>query len=178
MSRLSVPSLESATGATAEIYAVIKKSIGSVPNTFAAIGAHGPAALKAVLAADAVLATGSLDKRDQETIKLIVSNATGCDYCEAAHSLLGKLAGLSPTYSRRSAMASQPATLSAMRWCVSSASSRNRAAPSAMRISTRSSSPATATPSWSRSVLRSATTIFTNIFNRINDTDIDFPAVA
>jgi hypothetical protein len=31
-----------------------------VPNTFAAIGAHGPAALKAVLAADAVLASGPL----------------------------------------------------------------------------------------------------------------------
>jgi hypothetical protein len=49
MSRLPVPDLESATGATAEIYAQIKKSIGNVPNTFAAIGAHGPAALKAVL---------------------------------------------------------------------------------------------------------------------------------
>ena len=39
MSRLPVPNLESATGATAEIYAQIKKSIGNVPNTFAAIGA-------------------------------------------------------------------------------------------------------------------------------------------
>src|ERR1700741_2996693 len=96
MSRLSVPSLESATGATAEIYGQIKKSIGNVPNTFAAIGAHGPAALKAVLAADAVLASGSLSKRDQETIKLIISGVAGCDYCEAAHSLLGKLAGLKP----------------------------------------------------------------------------------
>ena len=38
----------------------IKKAIGNVPNTFAAIGAHGPAALKAVLAADAVLASGPL----------------------------------------------------------------------------------------------------------------------
>jgi hypothetical protein len=37
-----------------------------VPNAFAAIGAHGPAALKAVLSADAVLAAGTLSKRDQE----------------------------------------------------------------------------------------------------------------
>ena len=48
MSRLSVPTLESDTGATAQVYAQIKKAIGSVPNTFAAIGAHGPAALKAI----------------------------------------------------------------------------------------------------------------------------------
>jgi hypothetical protein len=60
MSRLSVPSLESATGATAEIYGQIKKAFGNVPNTFAAIGAHGPTALKAILAVDAVLASGSL----------------------------------------------------------------------------------------------------------------------
>jgi hypothetical protein len=65
MSRLSVPSLASATGPTAEIYAQIKKAIGNVPNVFAAIGAYGPAALKAVLSVDAVLAAGTLSKRDQ-----------------------------------------------------------------------------------------------------------------
>src|SRR4029077_21177357 len=96
MSRLSVPSLESATGATAEIYAQIKKAVGSVPNTFAAIGAHGPAALKAVLQAEGVLAAGSLSKQVQETTKLVVSAVAGCHYCVAAHSLLGKLAGLHP----------------------------------------------------------------------------------
>lgn len=96
MSRLSVPSLESATGPTVEIYSQIKKANGNVLNAFAAIGAHGPAALKAVLSADAVLAAGTLSKRDQETIKLVISDVAGCDYCVAAHSLLGKLAGLKP----------------------------------------------------------------------------------
>src|SRR5882757_3430368 len=96
MSRLSVPNLVSDTGPSGQIYAQIKKAIGSVPNTFAAIAAHGPAALKAVLAADTVLASGNLNKRDQETIKLVISGVAGCDYCVAAHSLLGKLAGLKP----------------------------------------------------------------------------------
>ena len=59
MSRLSVPNLEFAAGASGEIYAQIKKAIGNVPNTFAAIAAHGPAALKSVLAADTVVAAGS-----------------------------------------------------------------------------------------------------------------------
>src|SRR5580692_1382014 len=96
MSRLSVPNLESDTGASGQIYAQIKKAIGSVPNTFAAIAAHGPAALKAVLAADAVLAAGSLAKRDQEVIKLVVSGVAGCDYCVAAHNYLAQLAGVKP----------------------------------------------------------------------------------
>jgi hypothetical protein len=38
MSGLSVPGFQSATGATAAIYAQIKKTVGNVPNTFAAIG--------------------------------------------------------------------------------------------------------------------------------------------
>jgi hypothetical protein len=54
MSRLAAFSFESVTRAAAEIYAQIKKAIGTVPNTFAAIGGHGSAAFKAVPAADAV----------------------------------------------------------------------------------------------------------------------------
>src|SRR5438445_10616045 len=96
MSRLAVPNLESDTGASGQICAQIKKAIGTVPNTFAAIAAHGPAALKSVLAADAVLATGTLTKRDQEVIKLVISGVAGCDYCVAAHNYLAKLAGLKP----------------------------------------------------------------------------------
>src|SRR6476661_4478357 len=96
MSRLSVPNLETTTGPSGQIYAQIKKAIGSVPNTFAAIAAHGPAALKSLLAADAVLAAGTLTKRDQEVIKLVVSAAGGCDYCVAAHNHLAKLAGVKP----------------------------------------------------------------------------------
>ena len=70
------------------------KTAGSVPNTFTAIGALRSAALKAVLDAEAVLKKGTLDRKDQETIKLTVSEGTGCDYCAAAHSALGKQAGL------------------------------------------------------------------------------------
>src|SRR5258708_14078277 len=67
MSRLSVSNLESDTGPSGQIYAQIKKAIGSVPNTFAAIAAHGPAALKAVLPADTVLPGGNLTNRQQES---------------------------------------------------------------------------------------------------------------
>src|SRR5258708_31005887 len=94
MSRIPTPAVDSATGATAELFAQIKKAAGKVPNTFAAIGAHGPAALKAMLQAEAVLAAGTLNKHDQETINLAVSAPDGCDYCDGAHNLLGKLSRL------------------------------------------------------------------------------------
>ena len=84
MSRIPTPAVESAAGATAEVFAQIKKAAGKVPNTYAAIGAHGTAALKIMLHAAAVQAAGTLSKQDQETIKLAVSAAVGCDYCEVS----------------------------------------------------------------------------------------------
>jgi uncharacterized peroxidase-related enzyme len=178
MSRLPVPALESATGATAEIYAQIKKAIGNVPNTFAAIGAYGPAALKAVLAADAVLASGSLSKRDQETIKVIVSGVAGCDYCVAAHSLLGKLAGLKPDELRNirdgkpTGDAKRDALARFVRKLAQSSGTVSDEDFAAIRAAGYSDAQLVEIS------LAFATTAFTNVFNRINDTEIDFPAVA
>ncbi|NUR11086.1 MAG: carboxymuconolactone decarboxylase family protein [Bradyrhizobium sp.] len=178
MSRLSVRNLETDAGPSGQVYAQIKKAIGSVPNTFAAIAAHGPAALKSVLAADAVLASSSLGKRDQETIKLIVSGVAGCDYCVAAHSLLGKLAGLKPDElknirdgkptgdAKRDALARFVRTLTQTSGTVSDdefAAIKAAGYSDAQLVEIS---------------LAFATTVFTNVFNRINDTEIDFPAVA
>ena len=176
MSRLSVPSI--ATGATADVYAQIKKAIGIVPNTFAAIGAHGPAALKVVLAADAVLASGTLSKDDQETIKLIISGVAGCDYCVAAHNLLGRLAGLKPD------------ELKNIREGRPTGDAKRDALIRFVRILAQTSGPigdedfaAIKAAGYSHAQLVDislafATTVFTNVFNRINNTEIDFPAVA
>jgi uncharacterized peroxidase-related enzyme len=178
MSRIPTPALETATGASAEVYAQIKKAIGQVPNTYAAIGALGPSALKIILQADGVLAAGSLSKQDQETIKLAISEAVGCDYCVAAHSLLGKLAGLAPEVLKQ-IRAGQP-----------TGDAKRDALVRFVRVLARTSGTITdeefagiraAGYSDAQLVdigLAIAVTTFTNVFNRINDTAIDFPAVA
>jgi uncharacterized peroxidase-related enzyme len=178
MSRVFVPTLDSATGATAEIYAQIKKAIGGVPNTFAAIGAHGPAALKAVLAADAVLASGTLNKRDQEIVKLIISDAGGCDYCVAAHNHLAKLAGVSPE-SLKAIREGQPtgdakrdALVRFVRKLAQTSGTVSEEDFAAIKAAGYSDAQLVEIS------LAFATTIFTNVFNRINDTPIDFPAVS
>jgi uncharacterized peroxidase-related enzyme len=178
MSRLSVPDLEYQAGPSGQVYAQIKKAIGSVPNTFAAIAAHGPAALKSILAADAVLAAGSLTKRDQETIKLIVSGVAGCDYCVAAHSLLGKLAGLKPDELKniRDGNATGDSKRDALARFV-----RKLAATSGTVSDDEFAAIKAAGYSDAQLVeisLAFAIIVFTNVFNRINDTEIDFPAVA
>jgi uncharacterized peroxidase-related enzyme len=178
MSRLSVPNLESDTSASGQIYAQIKKAIGNVPNTFAAIAAHGPAALKSVLAADAVLAAGSLSKRDQETIKLVISGVAGCDYCVAAHSLLGKLAGLKPEELKNvrdgkpTGDVKRDALVRFVRKLAATSGSVSDADFAAIKDAGYSDAQLVDIS------LAFATTVFTNVFNRINDTEIDFPAVA
>jgi uncharacterized peroxidase-related enzyme len=178
MSRLSVPNLVSDTGPSGQIYAQIKKAIGSVPNTFAAIAAHGPAALKAVLAADTVLASGNLNKRDQETIKLVISGVAGCDYCVAAHSLLGKLAGLKPEELKNirdgkpTGDVKRDALVRFVRKLAATSGTVSDADFAAIKDAGYSDAQLVDIS------LAFATTVFTNVFNRINDTEIDFPAVA
>lgn len=177
MSRISTPAVDTATGATAEVFDQIRKAAGGVPNTFAAIGALNPEALKAVLQADGVLAHGGLTKQDQETIKLVVSGVAGCDYCVAAHSLLGKMTGL------------KPEVLAQLRSGGATGDAKRDALVQFVRTLTTTSGTVTeetfaaiknAGYSDSQLVdisLAVALTVFTNVFNRINDTDIDFPAV-
>jgi uncharacterized peroxidase-related enzyme len=177
-SRIPTPAVEAATGSTAELFAQIKKAAGKVPNTYAAIGALGPSALRAMLNADAALAAGSLTKQDQETIKLAVSAAVGCDYCEAAHTVLGKLAGLNPDTLRqiRAGGATGDAKRDALvRFVRLLVQSRGNVRDDAFEAIKAAGYTDTQLVDIS---LALAVITFTNVFNRINDTTLDFPAVA
>ena len=88
MSRLADIREQDATGKAADIFAGIKKAMGKVPNAYLTIGGHSPAALQQALAHNAMLHKGSLSAQQLEAINLSVSEATGCDYCLAAHTLV------------------------------------------------------------------------------------------
>lgn len=177
MTRIVTPAVESATGATAEVYAAIKKAAGGVPNAFATIGAHGPEVLKAVRAADGVLSSGSLSKQDQETIKLIVSEVAGCDYCVAAHTLLGKMTGLKTDVLKqvRKGQSTGDAKRDALAHFV-----RNLSQTSGTISQTEFDAIKAAGYTDQQLVeisLAIALTVFSNVFNRINDTVVYFRAV-
>ncbi len=178
MSRITFPAIATATGATAEVYAQVRKIAGgTVPNLFAAVGHVAPETLSAVLNAEGALAVGSLSKQDLETIKLLVSEQTGCDYCVAAHQMLGKMTGLSAEALKqiRAGQATGDARRDALVHFVlnlqktSGTISENEFA--AIRTAGYSETQL------AEISLAVAMTIFTNTFNRINDTDVDFPPV-
>ncbi len=177
-SRLSALKPEEATGATADLFAKIRKAVGKVPNAYATIGTHSPAALGAMLAVDGVVAGGALSKPDIEAIKLAVSEVAGCDYCVAAHTLAGKFAGLSAQ------------TMQQVRAGESSGDAKRDALVHFVRtlVDTRGTVPAgeleavRAAGYSEQQVIEIALTIasitFTNLVNRVNDTTLDFPRVA
>ncbi len=178
MSRIAIPAVENATGATAEVYGRVRKIAGgSVPNLFAALGHLAPATLNAALDAEGTLASSSLSKQDLETIKLLVSEQTGCDYCVAAHVMLGKMTGLSPEALKhiRAGQATGDARRDALiRFVLTLQTTRGTIGESELAAIRAAGYSDTQLAEISLAI---AMTIFTNTFNRINDTDVDFPPV-
>jgi uncharacterized peroxidase-related enzyme len=178
MSRIAIPAISSADGATAEVYADVKKVAGgAVPNLFAALGYLAPASLKAVLHAEGALAASTLSKQDTETIKLLVSEKTGCDYCIAAHFMLGKMTGLSPEVLhqiRAGEPTGDPKRDALVHFVLNlqtTSGTISKAEFDAIRAAGYTDSQL------AEIALAIALTIFTNTFNRINDTDVDMPPV-
>ncbi len=177
MSPLSSLAPADATGATADVFAKIRKAVGKVPNAYATIGTHAPEGLAAILGVEAVLAAGTLSKAEIEAVKLAVSENAGCDYCLAAHTLAGKFAGLSPEAMRQ------------IRAGAPSGDAKRDALVAFVRtlVTTRGTVPAEALDAFlaagytERQVMEVSLAIasitFTNLVNRANDTTLDFPAV-
>ena len=177
MSRITIPAIETATGATSVAYAEVRKIAGGgVPNLFAALGHLSPAVLTAVLDAEATLASSSLSKQDLEIIKLAISEQTGCDYCIAAHVMLGKMVGLKAETIKniREGQSTGDARHDALVHFVSNLQKTSGTISEFEYNAIRSAGYTDA--QLVEISLAIAMTVFTNTFNRINDTDIDFPS--
>ncbi len=178
MSRITTPAIDTATGATAEVYAQVRQVAGgAIPNLFATLGHLAPAQLAAVLNSEGALASGSLSRRDLEAIKLLVSVQTGCDYCVAAHNMLAKMAGL-PADALRAIRAGEPTGDAKRDALLRFVLNLLRTSGTISKDDVAAVRAAGYTDTQLAEIsLAIGLTIFTNTFNRINDTDIDFPPV-
>lgn len=73
----------------------IQQAFGTLPNMFKAV-ANSPAALQSMWAAFGALGQGTLGARLGEQIAVAIANRNRCEYCLAAHTLLGQNAGADP----------------------------------------------------------------------------------
>lgn len=175
MSRLAGIREQDATGKAADIFASIKKSVGKIPNAYLTIGGHSPAALQQALAHNAMLQKSSLSAKELEAINLSVSEATGCDYCLAAHSMMAKKAGFSRVQIgelRRAEYADDTHLDTLTKFTqklVTTAGTLPETDVSALREAGFNDRQVIEIISAVSAIL------FTNMVNRVNDTVVDFP---
>ncbi|MEW5833503.1 MAG: carboxymuconolactone decarboxylase family protein [Pseudomonadota bacterium] len=178
MTRLNTPTIDQATGQAAELFATIKRNVGKVPNVYATIGGNTPDVLAHVLSTGATLGRSTLSRREQEAVNLAVSEATGCDYCVAAHTMTGKLAGYSAGQTRelRAGGLADDARIDALvKFALGLVQQRgtvDAAAVNALKDAGFTDRQLIEIP------LVVSAILFTNMVNRINDTTLDFPKAA
>lgn len=176
MTRLYTQAVSDATGQAAQLFSTIKSAFGMVSNAYVVIGSNSPVALEAALNLDSAVKKGSLSAKDIEVIRLVVSEAVGCDYCLAAHTLIGKKTGLSreAILNLRHGLPSGDAHNDALAQFACSLVLTRGTVPSEVLNAVKAASFTDAHLVDIALVIASIT--FTNLVNRINDTTVDFPA--
>lgn len=90
MKTVSVPSHEQVSPANQALFDNLTKALSFVPNLYATF-AHSETALGTYLTLQN--AKSSLNQKAREVINLVVSQVNGCEYCLAAHTVVGKMVG-------------------------------------------------------------------------------------
>lgn len=173
MPRIAAIDPAAATGHAKELLDAVKAKLGVVPNMTRAM-VVAPAALDGYLGLSAALGRGVLPARVREQLALGVGEANGCDYCVAAHTALGKGAGLTDaevSASRRGA-AADPKADALLRFARVLTERRGRVGDA--EVAAARAAGAT-DAELAEVVAHVALNVFTNYFNHVADPDIDFP---
>lgn len=173
MSRLQALDPAAATGKAQALLDGVRKKLGLVPNMMRTM-ASSPAVLEGYLGLSGALGSGQLLATLREQIALAVAQANGCNYCLAAHSLLGSKAGLAngDVVAARRGDASDPRAHAAIRFALAVVASRGGVADAELE---RVRGAGFGDGEIAEIVAHVALNVLTNYLNRVADTEIDFP---
>lgn len=154
----------------------VQKKLGMTPNLMSTM-ASSPAVLEAYLGFSTSLGQSSLSPKLREQIALTVGEVNQCGYCLAAHCALGKMAGLGDEEiadSRRGASTDRK-TESILQFARKIVTERGRVSDDDVQSVRTAGANDTEIVEIVAAV---ALNIFTNYFNHVAGTEIDFPEVA
>ena len=176
MQRISAIDPTQATGKSKQLLDGVQAKLGITPNLMKTL-ATAPAALEAYLNFNGALSTGVLDAKFREQIALTVAQANSCEYCLSAHSAIGKMVGLKPeeiesSRESRSTDSKRDAGLKFAQAIIVQRGELSDSAVENVRKVGYSDGEIT------EIVANVALNIFTNYFNHIARTDVDFPRVS
>jgi len=171
MPRLNVVDPQRAEGKARELFEGPLK--GKHFNIFKGL-ANSPAALEAYLALSGALQNTQLTAKEREYIALATAEANDCRYCLAAHTALGKMAGLSDAemLAARRGDGTDP-RLTALGRFVRALHEKKGFVSDADLAAVRAAGYTDGHIAEITAVY--ALNVFTNLFNHVNDTAIDFP---
>ena len=90
MTTINVPTRDEVSPANQAIFDKLKSGLGTVPNLYATL-AHSENALDSYLAFQNAMS--SITGKAREVVNLVVSQVNACEYCLAAHTVIGKMSG-------------------------------------------------------------------------------------
>ncbi|NPD69173.1 peroxidase-related enzyme [Lichenicola cladoniae] len=177
MSRITVPTYETAPSASQPMLEAVKKQLGVVPNSFRVLSLS-PAALQGLLGLNAALVKAlDLKTRERIAIAIAIAQSNSCDYCLSAHSYIGlNLAKIDAAEIalNRQGTSSEPKAAAAVAFAVKVNEKRGKISDADVQaIKAAGFSDAQIV----EIIAVVAENIFTNLINIAAGTEIDFPVV-
>ena len=173
MPRIHPLKIDEATGKSKELLESVQAKFGMVPNVLGGM-ANGAALLQGYLGLGAALDEGSLSLQLREKIALVVSQTNKCDYCIAGHSTIGMMVGLAEDeiLDSRRGTSSDSRTQAAVQFAQAIAEKHGWVSDEDLEKVREAGYGDGEIAEILAAVLQ---TLFTNYFNHIARTDLDFP---
>jgi uncharacterized peroxidase-related enzyme len=173
VSRFKAISPESATGRAKNQFEAVNARLGMVPNMMRAM-ANAPAVLDGYLSLSEALEKGRLSARMREQLALAVGQANQCEYCVAAHAAVGTTIGMTadPIRDSRLGTAVDSKADALIRFARKLMETRGRVTERDIEVVRAAGFDDGAI---AEAVAQVALNIFTNYFNQVAGTILDFP---
>ena len=153
----------------------VNAALGVVPNILATF-ARSPKVLEGYLALNKALGQGALSAKLREQIAVAVAGANGCTYCASAHTALGKGVGLGHEELALNlrGQSAEPRAQAALTFVRKVVAQRGRVADADVQALREAGFGEAEIV---EIVTHIGVNMFTNYFNHIADTAVDFPVV-
>ncbi len=173
MSRMKTVGPAEASGNAKKLLEGVQAKLGMTPNMMRVM-ANSPAVLDAYLKFSDALGGGDLPAKTRQQIALAVGQANSCDYCLSAHTAIGKMVGLTADQilDSRRGTTPEPQANGVIRFARQLVDKRGLVSDDDMAAVRSAGLDDGAI---AEIVANVALNIFTNYFNHVAETEIDFP---
>lgn len=175
MSRINLVNDAGAADETKVLLSEIHRAFGATPNMFRAV-ANSPAALRSMWGSFGALGGGVVSAQLGEQIAVAIADRNACNYCLAAHTALGRKAGVSAAdmTAAQAGNSSDPQTAAALRFALRLVDARGQVSDAdvqALRAAGFDDAHIV------EIIAHVALNLFTNYVNVALDVPVDFPGV-